>query len=84
MIAVSAPELDELDRAYRAARFKVILHAIFVGLCCLATLMLRRFFRLPPAMFGVVIIVALLVFAGDIMRFFRLRDELRRMQRRAR
>ena len=80
----SATDLAELERAYRGARFKVLLHAIFVGLCCVGTLMLRRFFRLPPAMLGVVIIVALLVFSGDIMRFFRLRDELQRMRRRTR
>ena len=70
----------EIERAYRAARFKVLVHLIFVVVCCVAGLMLRRLFRMPPAMLGVVIIVALLVFAGDIMRFLRLRDQLRRLQ----
>lgn len=70
--------LAELERAYRAARFKIILHALFVGTCCGAGFFLRRFFRMPPIMLGVVLIVALIVFGGDIMRFLRLRDELRR------
>jgi hypothetical protein len=70
----------DLDRAYRAARFKVITHLIFVVVCCGGALILRRFFRLPPLMIGIVLIVALLVFAGDIMRFLRLRDQRRQRQ----
>lgn len=71
--------LAELEQAFRAARFKVIMHLVFVVVCCGAALILRRFFRLPPLMLGIVLIVALLVFAGDIMLFLRLRDQRRQL-----
>lgn len=72
-------DLVELERAFRAARFKVITHLVFVVVCCGAALVLRRFFRLPPLMLGIVVIVALVVFAGDIMKFLRLRDLRRQL-----
>jgi uncharacterized membrane protein YoaK (UPF0700 family) len=76
----TAPDLEELERAYRSARFKVILHLLFVTGCSIVALILRRFFRLPPLMLGVVLIVALIVFFGDIMKFLRLRNELQRQR----
>jgi uncharacterized integral membrane protein len=74
----ATPDLEELERAYRSARFKVILHLLFVTVCSIVALILRRFFKMPPLMLGVVLIVALIVFFGDIMRFLRLREEIRR------
>jgi hypothetical protein len=70
----------EIERAYRQARWTILGHTAFLAACCLLAMVLRRFFKLPPAMLGVVVIVALLVFAGDIMRFFRCRDRLRNLQ----
>jgi hypothetical protein len=70
----------EIERAYRRARWTILGHTAFLAVCCLLAIVLRRFFKLPPAMLGVVLIVALLVFAGDIMRFFRCRDRLRSLQ----
>ncbi|HVS52686.1 MAG TPA: hypothetical protein VHD62_10045 [Opitutaceae bacterium] len=69
-----------LEHAYRRARWTILGHALFLFACCVVVVLLRRAFRLPPALLGVVLIVALLVFGGDIMNFLRCRDRLRRCQ----
>jgi hypothetical protein len=77
----SAENFAALERAYRQARWTIIGHALFLAGCCAAAIFLRRLFRLPPALLGVVLIVALVAFGGDIMKFLRRRDDLRRAQR---
>ena len=79
MMAAIGENLAEVERAYRKARWTMLGHVIFLGLCCGAAVMLRRVFKLPPALLGVVFIVALIVFGGDIMNFLRLRDRRRRL-----
>jgi hypothetical protein len=70
----------EAERAYRRAKWKLVFHCVFVAACCVPAVLMRRFFRMPPALLGVVFIVALIVFGGDIMNFIRCRDRLRRLQ----
>jgi cytochrome c biogenesis protein CcdA len=76
---VSESEFAAVVQAYRKARWTIVGHAVFVVVCCVGVVMLRRAFRLPSALLGVVFIVALIVFGGDIMKFFRCRDRLRRL-----
>ena len=73
-------EIERLELAYRRARRTIIGHVIFLGVCCLVAVVLRRSFRLPPLILATVLIVALLVFAGDIMKLFYSRNELRRLR----
>ena len=68
------PTFAEVDTAYRRARWVLIRHAVFLGACMVLALFLRRLFKLPPPLIGTAFIVALVVFGGDIMKFFRLRD----------
>jgi cytochrome c biogenesis protein CcdA len=76
---MSADTPEEIERAYHRAFWTVVGHALFVGACCVGVVMVRRFFRLPSALLGVVFIVALIVFGGDIMRFLRARERFRRL-----
>lgn len=73
-------ELAEAERAYRKLRLTLILHLVFFLGCCILGSILRRSIGLPPAMLGVVIIVALIVFGGDIFKFLVCRDRLRRLR----
>jgi cytochrome c biogenesis protein CcdA len=74
----TAEETAAIERAYNRAWWTIVGHAIFVAACCAGVILLRRLFRLPSALLGVVFIVALIVFGGDIMKFLRARDRLRR------
>jgi len=71
---------SDLERAYHRALRTVVGHALFVAVCCAGAIALRRFFKLPSALLGVVFIVALIVFGGDIVKFLRARDRLRRLE----
>lgn len=73
-------ELERSEQAYRRARRTIIGHAVFLGLGCTAAVLLRRSFRLPPIILATVFIVALLAFAGDIMKLFYCHNELRRLR----
>jgi hypothetical protein len=73
-------EIARMEAAYRRAKFTLIGHALFLGLCCAAGVLLRRGFGQPPIFLAVVFIVALLVFGGDIMKFLYCRNELRRLR----
>lgn len=72
-------ELAEVERAYRKARWAMVGHVLFLAIVCGGAIFLRRIFKMPPALLGVAIIVALVVFGGDIMNFMRLRDRRRRL-----
>ena len=63
--------LDSLDleKAQRRAKRILIGHAIFVGLCLFAALILRRALRYPPQIAWTVFVVPMLVFSGDIGRW---------------
>ena len=79
---MSAPtaEIAELEKAYRRSVRTLIGHAIFLGAGCLAAILLRRGLRAPPVILATVFIVALLLFASDITKFFYRRNELRRLR----
>jgi hypothetical protein len=68
-----------VQKAYRRARWTLIGHAVFLGGGLLFATVVRRAAGLPPALLGVAIIVALVLFGGDIMKFLRLRDRLRQL-----
>lgn len=70
---------QDIRSAYRRALWTLVGHGIFVGACVALAALARRVFRLPPALLGVALIVALVVFGGDIMRFLRLRERVRRL-----
>lgn len=76
----SDDDYAQVERAYHRAKWKLIFHVIFVAACCVPAVLFRRFFKMQPALLGVVFIVALIVFGGDIMHFIRCRDRLRRLQ----
>ena len=73
-------EIARMETAYRRARFTVICHALFLGGACLVGVVARRIVGLPPIFLATVLIVALVLFGGDIMKFFYCRNELRRLR----
>ena len=73
-------ELAEAERAYRKLRFTLICHLVFFALCCVLVAVLRRSMGLPPALLGMVIIVFLIAFGGDIFRFLTCRERIRRLR----
>jgi putative Ca2+/H+ antiporter (TMEM165/GDT1 family) len=73
-------ELATLEVAYRKSLWTVIGHAVFFVVCCTIAVILRRLFKMPPALLTVVFAVALVLFGGDIWRFFSYRRRLRRMR----
>jgi hypothetical protein len=80
--APSDAEIEQALRAYRKSRFTIICHAAFLALCIIATVVARRAMGLPPQLLTTVIIVALILFAKDIMTFFRLRSEVAKLRAR--
>lgn len=80
MSAAAEDDYAQVERAYRRAKWKLIFHVLFVAAACAPAILLRRFLKMQPAVLGVVFIVALIVFASDIMHFFRCRDRYRRLQ----
>ncbi|MGH7958980.1 MAG: hypothetical protein ACREH8_18495 [Opitutaceae bacterium] len=71
-------ELAALEVAYRKSRRTIIGHAVFFVLCCTVAIILRRMFKMPPALLSVVFFVALILFGGDLLRFLSYRRRLRR------
>ena len=69
-----------LERDYRQSARTLLGHCLFLAACGLVAIGLRRFLRLPPALLGVALIVALIVFGADIMKFFRARDRVRALR----
>jgi hypothetical protein len=73
-------EISRLETAYRRAKFTIIGHVIFIGTACFLGVFVRRAAGLPPIFLATVFIVALVLFGGDIMRFFYCRNELKRLR----
>jgi hypothetical protein len=73
-------ELASLEAAYRKSLWTVIGHAVFFVVCCAIAVILRRMFKMPPALLTMVFAVAILLFGGDVWRFFTYRRRLRRMR----
>jgi hypothetical protein len=73
-------ELARLEAAYRKSRWTIIGHGIFLFLCCLVAIVVRRMAGLPPALLTGVFIVALLLFGGDFFRFVNTRRRLQRLR----
>ena len=72
--------ITTLEKAQRQAQRTLLWHALFVAICIAAALLLRRFFRLPPLLAGTVIVVPLVVFSGDIARWFWRSFQLNRLR----
>lgn len=71
-------DIDALLRAYQKSRRAVIGHVIFLAVCCVAALLLRRYFNLPPLLCWTVFAVAGLVFSGDILQLISCHVKLKR------
>ena len=67
-----------IHAAYRKALFTIIGHGVFFVVCCAVAVIARRMFKMPPALLTVVFAVALVLFGGDLIRFFRHRRRLQR------
>lgn len=79
---MSAPEEDpaEIERAYRRALFKLILHLGYVFLLCIGAFAIRKAFGLPPAFLTIVLVLALVLFSPEIFRFMVLRAKVQRIR----
>lgn len=83
---MAAPRIEEitdlatLEAAYRKSRFTIIGHAVFFFLCCVVAVLARRMLKMPPALLTMVFVVSLLLFGGDVLRFFSYRRRLRRLR----
>ena len=69
-----------IEIAYRRAFWTIVGHGVFLVVCCVIAIVLRRLFKLPPALLTVAFFVALLLFGGDLWRFVRYRRKLRLLQ----
>ena len=69
-----------LQIAYRKALWTIIGHGVFFVVCCVLAILLRRLFKLPPALLTVAFFVALLLFGGDLWRFVRCRRKLAKLR----
>jgi hypothetical protein len=69
-----------LEKAQRRAKRTLIGHAIFVFLCLIAALILRKLLRYPPQLAWTVFAVPLVVFSGDIARFLWRSHNLNRLR----
>jgi cytochrome c biogenesis protein CcdA len=79
-MAAPPTDLAAVEAAYRKILWTVLGHAAFFVVCCVAAILLRKMFRLPPALLTVAFIVALLLFGGDLIRFLNCRSQLRRLR----
>jgi isoprenylcysteine carboxyl methyltransferase (ICMT) family protein YpbQ len=73
-------ELAAAEAAYRKALFTVIGHGVFFVACCAVAVIARRMFKMPPALLTVVFAVALLLFGGDLFRYFSTKRRLARLR----
>lgn len=73
-------DLQTAETEYRKSRMTVLWHVGFLTVALIFAVGVRRAIGLPQQMLGVVIIVALLVFGRDIMRFMYLRSKVARLR----
>lgn len=73
-------DLAQLEMNYRKSRRTVLGHFIFLLVCCIVALWLRRIFGFPPILAWTVFAVAGVVFARDIANFFILRYKVIRLR----
>ena len=73
-------ELATAEAAYRKILRTILGHSVFFIICCVLAIVLRRMFKLPPALLTVAFIVALLLFGGDLIRFISCRSRVRRLR----
>lgn len=73
-------DLAQIEMNYRKSRRTVLGHFVFLLVCCLVALSLRRFFGFPPILAWTVFLVAGVVFARDIGNFFLLRYKVIRLR----
>lgn len=73
-------EISRLETAYRRAKFTMICHVLFIGTASFLGVLVRRIAGLPPIFLFTVLVVALVLFGGDIMKFFYCRNELKRLR----
>jgi hypothetical protein len=73
-------DLPAAEAAYRKALFTIIGHGVFFVLCCTVAIVARRMIKMPPALLTVAFLVALVLFGGDVVRFFSCRRRLRRLR----
>jgi cytochrome c biogenesis protein CcdA len=79
-MAASDAELNAAEAAYHKILWTILGHTAFFVVCCVAAILLRRMFRLPPALLTVAFFVALFLFGGDFVRFISCRSRLRRLR----
>ena len=79
-MADSDDDLRTAETQYRQSRFAVLCHVAFLVVALIFAVAVRRAVGLPQQMLGVVIIVALIVFGRDIMRFMHLRSKVARLR----
>ena len=79
---MAAPDTDlaTVEAAYRKILRTILGHSVFFIACCVAAIVLRRMFRLPPALLTMAFFVALFLFGGDLIRFINCRSRLRRLR----
>lgn len=73
-------DLATVEAAYRKTLWTILGHAAFFVGCCVVAIVLRKLFRLPPALLTVALLVALVLFGGDLVRFLSCRHRLRRLR----
>jgi hypothetical protein len=70
----------ELEKAQRRAQLILFGHGVFVLLCIFAALILRRAMNYPPQLAWTVFAVPMLVFSGDIARWWWRSYKLKRLR----
>jgi hypothetical protein len=73
-------QIAEMETKYRRARFTIICHLVFLVAVFVAGAVARRALGFSTMFLATALIVALVVFGGDIMKFLYCRNELRRLR----
>jgi cytochrome c biogenesis protein CcdA len=73
-------DLATVEAAYRKILRTILGHSAFFIVCCVIAIVLRKMFRLPPALLTVAFFVALVLFGGDLIKFLQCRSRLRRLR----
>ncbi len=78
--AVRTEDIATVQAAYHKALWAIIGHSIFFVACCTLAIVLRRIFKMPPALLTVAFFAALVLFGGDFWRFVSCRRKLRKLR----